>query len=118
MHSSFTTVLDIIFPSAFKDYFELTNHTSSSERFDFYLQEINDIPEQYKGNKLTSKGFFEEITIQDFPIRGCQVYFHIKRRRWLNEDTGNVVYRDWNLVAKGTRITNDFATFLKEINRY
>jgi len=118
MHSSFNSVLDIIFPPGLKEYFELVSHTSSEEQLDFYLQEINIIPVQYKDCKLTSKGFYEEITIQDFPIRGCQVFYHIKRRRWLNEDTGQVVFRDWSLVAKGTRITTEFAAFLKEIGRY
>ncbi|WP_449441411.1 ISAon1 family transposase N-terminal region protein [Sphingobacterium cavernae] len=49
-------------------------------------------------------------------MRGQQVYLHVKRRRWLNQDTGKVVYRDWNLVAKGTRVTSDFAAFLKGIS--
>ena len=118
MHSSFHPILDIVFPSGLKDYFELTGVTTSEEQFDFQLQEINNMPEQYRGNKLTSKGFFDEVTIQDFPIRGCRVFYHIRRRRWFNEDTGKIVYRDWNMVAKGTRITNDFAAFLKEIGRY
>jgi hypothetical protein len=45
----------------------------------------NSIPKEHRQNKLSSKGFFDEITVQDFPIRGHQVYLHIKRRRWLNE---------------------------------
>lgn len=32
------------------------------------------------------------------------------------QDTGKVVYRNWELVAKGTRITQDFAAFLKGIS--
>ncbi|MEC4115325.1 transposase, partial [Myroides pelagicus] len=43
---------------------------------------------------------------------------HVKRRRWLDKTTRELVQRDWNLVAKGTRLTNEFASFLKEINRY
>ncbi|MFT5145947.1 MAG: hypothetical protein ACI9H1_000664, partial [Polaribacter sp.] len=43
-----------------------------------------------------------------FPIRGKNVYLHITRRRWFNQATEKVVTRDWNLVAKGTRITSDF----------
>ncbi|WP_421151145.1 ISAon1 family transposase N-terminal region protein [Seonamhaeicola sp. NFXS20] len=63
-------------------------------------------------------GFYKEITVQDFPIRGNTVYLHIKRRRWLNKNNQQIVQRDWNLVAKGTRMTNEFAAFLKEISRY
>ena len=55
---------------------------------------MNSIPEEYRQSKLSSKGFFDEITVKYFPIRGHQVYLHITRRRWLNEDTGLVVFRD------------------------
>lgn len=59
----------------------------------------------------------DEITIQDFPLRGKYVYLHIKRRRWTNKTKEENIKRDWNLVAKGTRMTQEFAAFLKEINR-
>jgi len=78
----------------------------------------NILPDNIKGSKLTSKGFYPERVVQDFPIRGKQVYLHITRRRWLEEQSNKVVSRDWKLVAKGTRITSEFATFLKEISRY
>jgi len=52
-----------------------------------------------------SKGFFDEETVRDFPLRGKACYFKIKRRKWLNEDTGKIVYRNWGLVANGTRMT-------------
>ena len=45
------------------------------------------------------------------------MYLHIKRRRWTNKANGEIIKRDWTLVAKGTRMTQEFATFLKEINR-
>ena len=82
------------------------------------MEEMNSIPKIWEKNKLQSKGFFPTITVQDFPIRGHKVYFHIKRRRWLNISTVKVAYRDWHLVAEGTRITEGFAAFLKELSRY
>ena len=109
----------MILPESICEYFELTklNKDDQKEVMDLYLQEINKIPQEYSSNKLTSKGFFEEVTIQDFPLRGYKVFLHVKRRRWLNEDTGQVVFRNWDVIAKGTRITKDFAAFLKEISR-
>lgn len=118
MHESFNQLLRLILPEGIENYFELNNYTKSEEELHLYLDEINKQPEEFFKDKLTSKGFFKEVTIQDFPIRGMQVYLHIKRRRWLNESSGQLVFRDWNLVAKGTRITKDFASFLKEISRY
>jgi hypothetical protein len=118
MNDSFNVLMKLILPESIEEYFELTNHRKEGEALHFYLQELNNIPAEYSGKKLISKGFFDEATIQDFPIRGYQVFLHVKRRRWLNEETGKVVFRNWDLVAEGTRITKDFAAFLKEISRH
>lgn len=83
-----------------------------------YVKEINPLTKEHRQNKFSSEGFFEKITVQDFPIPGHQVYLHITRRRRLNEDTGQIVFRDWNLGADGTRGTQEFASLLKEINRF
>jgi len=63
---------------------------------------------------LQSKGFVPEITVDDFSLRGKSVKLHIKRRRWTDTKTGNIIQRDWNLIAKGTHMTQDFAEFLKK----
>ncbi len=118
MHESLNILLDLVLPEGVKTYFELKSHQSDADNLHLYLEEINNIPVEYVGQKLESKGFYNEITFQDFPIRGRNVFMHVKRRRWLNHTTGKVVFRDWLVLAKGTRITKDFAAFLKEIGRY
>ena len=118
MQDSFVELLKLLLPEIIVNYFELTSYKKTEEKLHLYLKEISSVPKEYRQNKLSSKGFFDEITVQDFPIRGHQVYLHITRRRWINEDTGKVVFRDWNLVADGTRVTQEFASFLKEINRF
>lgn len=118
MQDSFVDLLKLLLPEIIVEYFELTSYEKTEEVLHLYLKEINSIPKEYRDSKLSSKGFFDQITIQDFPIRGHQVYLHITRRRWLNEETGKVVFRDWNLVADGTRVTQEFASFLKEIHRF
>ena len=118
IQASYSELIKLLLPKIIVEYFELTSYQKGEEILHFYLKEINSIPKEYRQHKLSSKGFFDQITVQDFPIRGHQVYLHITRRRWLNEDTGQVVFRDWNLVADGTRVTQEFASFLKEINRF
>jgi len=110
--------LSLLLPKGILDYFILSRYTETEQDFFLYLDEKNEIPEEYKNDKLTSKGFFDEITVQDFPLRGKAVFLHIRRRRWLNQTTGQTVFRDWDIVAKGTRMTKEFASFLKEISRY
>jgi len=109
-------IAKLLLPEVLIEYFDLTSHTIKGEEIHFYFKEDNITPVEFKDQNLTSKGFFVEATLQDFPIRGKQVYLHITRRRWINETTGKAVSRDWGLVAKGTRMTKEFATFLKQIN--
>ena len=120
MQDSFTDLLKLLLPEILVNNFELTSFKKEEkgEILYLFLKEIYSIPEEFRSSKISSKGFFPEITVQDFPIRGHRVYLHITRRRWLNEDTGKVVYRDWKLVKDGTRITDEFASFLKEIGRF
>lgn len=113
-----SVLMSMVLPEGILDYFELIDFAKSEEGFKIYLAEKNTPPDEFSSDKLTSKGFFDEITIQDFPIRSKACYLYIKRRRWVNERTGDIVYRNWNMVAKGTRMTQEFASFLKAIARY
>ncbi len=73
------------------------------------------IPPTYQPNELSSKGFYDTVTIQDFPIRERAVLRHVCRRRWIVNSTGEIISRDWNTVENGTRYTKGFASFLKEL---
>lgn len=109
-------VAKLLLPEVLVIYFKFSTHKLEQEALHFYFEEYNNTPEEYKQKSATSKGFYPEITIQDFPLRGKQVFLHIKRRRWQDNTSKEVVMRDWDLVAKGTRMTKDFATFLKQIH--
>lgn len=111
-------LLKLLLPEYLVDYFEVITYEKQGEQLHLYFEEKNEFPQEYSGHKLTSKGFFDEIVVQDFPIRGQHAFLHIKRRRWLNHNTNIVVSRNWDLVAKGTRMTAEFAAFLKEISRF
>ena len=86
-------------------------------KFALYLEEKNKIPVEHQHKKAHSKGFFSEVSIQDFPIRGLKVTLHAKRRRWEVLDDGKIITRDWELVKKGTRMTPEFGAFLKGLLR-
>ena len=102
-------------PSGILDYFDIVDDKIANDQVHFYLEEKNIVPEEHQSETAQSKGFSPEITIEDFPLRGKSVLLHIKRRRWTLVDTAKIVKRDWELVAKGTRITSEFASFLKDI---
>lgn len=112
------SLLNLVLPNGILDYFTVSNIEQTEETVNIYLSEKNIVPQEYINDKLVSKGFFDEIRIQDFPLRGKDVFLLIKRRRWFNENTGNSVFRNWDMVAKGTRMTKEFASFLKVISRF
>jgi len=100
------------------DHFDFLRSDEKGSVLHLYFEEKNVPPVEFSSRILISKGFHQEITLQDFPLRGKQVYLHIKRRRWTDKTNNEIVQRDWNLVAKGSRLTEEFATFLKAINRF
>ena len=111
-------LLKLFLPELLVEHFEITQTKTVSETLHLYFEEKNQPPVEHSSKMLVSKGFHEEITVQDFPLRGKHVFLHIKRRRWTDKDTNGILQRDWNLVAKGSRLTEEFAVFLKEISRY
>jgi hypothetical protein len=118
IQDGYFALVELFLPEFILKYFKLNEVRKEQDIFHLQLEEVNTVPENFSSEQIQSKGFFPTITIQDFPIRGHKVYMHIKRRRWLRVSTGEVIYRDWSVVAPGTRITNEFAAFLKEISRY
>jgi hypothetical protein len=110
-------LLKFMLPDFLVDNFEIVSALNSEQNLHLYFEEKSKPPKEFDSLELVSKGFLDEITIQDFPLRGKFVYLHIKRRRWTNKSNGEIVKRDWQLVAKGTRMTQEFAAFLKEINK-
>ena len=107
----------LVLPSGILDFFVVKKTIQTEENIHIHLEEQNIKPSEYSSVHLTSKGFFEEIQVQDFPIRGKGVFLMIKRRRWVDTE-GKIVSRNWELVAQGTRMTKEFAAFLKVIHRY
>ena len=110
--------LSLLLPSGMEYYFKLTSVKKLKDSYELYLEELNEVPPEYSGEKLLSKGFYEEVSIQDFPLRGRKCFLKVKRRRWEIESSGKIVSRNWEVVANGTRLTQELADFLKAINRY
>jgi len=111
-------LLKLFLPEILVEHFDLMRSKTEGETLHLYFEEQNKPPVEHTSKLLISKGFHDEITVQDFPLRGKKVFLHIKRRRWTEKQTNLIVQRDWNLVSKGSRMTEEFADFLKEISRF
>ena len=111
-------LLKLILPELLLTHFDLVTHKTEDGTLHLSFEEKKDTPKEEKHRILIAHGFHKEIVVQDFPLRGKSVYLHIKRRRWLDKRTNEIVQRDWDLVAQGTRMTIEFAAFLKVLGRY
>jgi hypothetical protein len=114
-NEQYQNLIKLLLPVEIFEYFEIVQVISDNETVNVHLDERDIKPEKYEGTKLTSKGFHPSAMIQDYPLRNKAVFLHVRRRRWIVESTGEVISRDWQTVAEGTRFTKGFADFLKGI---
>ena len=110
-------LIKLFFPPGLLDYFKVISCADGEEELLFTLEELNLAPEGYQLSDLESKGFYEGGRVTDFPLRGKRCIYRIRRRKWLVKSDNSVITRDWNIAASGTKLTNEFASFLKELNR-
>ena len=87
-------LLKFMHPDFLIENFEIVSATNSEENLHMYFEEKAKPPKEFDAVEFVSKGFLDEIIIQDFPLRGKFVYLHIKRRRWTNKTTGEIIKRD------------------------
>ncbi|WP_421897152.1 ISAon1 family transposase N-terminal region protein [Marinoscillum sp.] len=111
------TAWELLLPAGILDYFEVVSAKNNIVDYTIKLEEKHVQPGEFAGKRLSSHGFYNEVTIKDFPLRGKACYLKVNRRRWIDEDIGEIVSRNWDLVARGTRMTQEFASFLKEMHR-
>ena len=120
------SLISLFLPDGILDYFDITDYERTDshlktydKRLTIFLTEKKVIPKQYKELTYIASGFMEPRLIEDYPIRNMLVSLSIKRRRWDVTVDNQVmkISRDWNtIISQGTRISTEFAAFLKELN--
>lgn len=108
---------NLLLPAGLLDYFLILQVEEQPGEIRIYLEEKNNINSESSSVKYESKGFYPNVLVNDFPIRGKRLLLNIRRRRWINKETGEYVNGDLHIVAEGTRITHEFASFLKGLHR-
>ena len=120
-------LLALFLPEGILEYFEIVSYEKDTSGKKIYkhqltlsLQEKNIIPEEYKEYPYKACGFMEARSIDDYPIRNMLVKLKVKRRRWevLIDGQKKKVSRNWEAIAQGTRMSEEYAAFLKGISRF
>ena len=110
-------VVRLILPEEFLTYFKITKVTKVKDVITLFMDEFDSLPADRKGHKVESKGFLSPITIQDFPVRFKKVTLKVRRRKWYDSTTKEYLTNKYDLLAKGTHYSKEFAAFLKELPR-
>lgn len=122
-------VMSLVLPKALLDYFDLVDVKIreipvnqqmgvESGEITFYLDELDNLRDKEGGHTYRPNGFYEASRVRDFPLRDKKVTLVIRRRRWVDEQTGQSVGNKYILTAQGTRHSLEFAAFLKETFGY
>ena len=105
----------LVLPAQILDYFLISGVEQTSQEIHISLDEKMN-PKLSNDVHFESKGFMEAVNVTDFPIRDHKVILKIRRRRWTDLRTGKSFSMpiDLDIVAKGTRYSKEFGSFLKE----
>lgn len=105
----------LLLPKEVNEYFTISCIDIKEDIVNIELEERDEYRGAEAGHEYERNGFYETMNVQDFPLRGKKTMLRIKRRRWLDKTTGRSVGNNYSLVAKGTRHSEEFAAFLKEL---
>jgi hypothetical protein len=108
-------LIKYILPKDIVTYFDPVDIKEQTGQLTIYLDERNILPPELVSRQVVSKGFQPPVLLEDFPIRDRRVVLSVRKRKWVDKDTGEVYSRNWELKAKGTSYTKEFGTFLKGI---
>ena len=104
-------LVKLLFPREMLDYFEVVGYEETGEEVIVRLDERDRIHKRKPGHEYEKHGFLPEARITDFPLRDRKLTLIVRRRRWLDTTTGESISNDYELVAKGTRHSVEFAAF-------
>ncbi len=104
----------LILPAGILSNFEVVQVVEESSFVRIYLDELAKTEHQ-KNPDIESKGFFDAVTIRDFPIRNKGVDLIVRRRKWYDKKRNRYFSDTYDLKAQGTRYSKEFAAFLKGV---
>ena len=113
------TLLETIFPSVIVENFDIVSiqHDPKAEELHIHLDEKKTIPVEFSSRRVVFNGLTSAKKIQDYPIRGNAVYLHVRRRKWLDTETNEILTKTYSIAFEGTQLTKEFVSFLKEAYR-
>ena len=109
-------LLRVLLPSVLVDNFDIVDFSKSDVRIDIWLDEKKvQLREDKRKLSIISYGFGDYHCIQDFPLRGRSTFLYVRKRKWLDRDSGTIFSYDWDLSEYDqTHLNAEFVSFLKD----
>lgn len=110
-----TDILREILPAEIVDNFDLVLYEKTACQFDIWCDEKKVQPDTDASNpNIVSNGFCDYKCIQDYPLRGRPTHLYLRKRKWLDKESGEIFsYCLDTSEYKGTRLNAEFVSFLK-----
>lgn len=102
-------------PEGLREYFDIERIEKSKELFRITLiekQHLIGVPPPWQGRTIVSTSL-DNVTLNDYPIRGRKGELLLKRRSWKFEGVDKWYRRDIEVKTPGTQLQKEFALFLK-----
>ena len=107
-------------PEGLEEFFEIESFEKDEKSFKITLIEKNvlpiEMPAEYHGKKVINT-VLNDIQMDDFPIRGRKCEIILRRRWWKFEGVDRMLMRSMDIFQPGMRFSQEFAAFLKELDR-
>jgi len=103
-------------PKGLDELFEMVDIKMTDQAYDIWLDEKKELSDEDCHNPdIVARGYTEYAVIQDYPLRGRPVYLHMRKNKWWNKATNEIFSYDLELPnEKGTRLSAEFVSFLKD----
>lgn len=89
--SPYIELAECLLPEEMIEYFKVVKVDKPQETLDVTLEEHDNGGDGYEFGQLRPNGFYKENVVKDYPFRGRKMSFHVKRRHWVEVETGKSV---------------------------
>ena len=112
-HDAYIQLAKLVLPREIEEHFEITKVEVDDYLMEMYIH-LDEKMNAYlcKSEEYESKGFMGAVSITDFPIRDHKVILRVRRRRWVDRQTGESFVDRISVTEDGTRYSQEFAAFL------
>jgi hypothetical protein len=107
------SLLGLLAPSLITDNFELMSIREHSTNFVLEFEESADlVPKELSGCEFKLNGFENAVELHTFPQKGKSCFLRIRRRKWVDKQTGKSYSNEYDLHRPGMKTTDELGDFL------